>query len=119
MRDLHFVAGNFLFGDIPPDKEFLRFYYTSELERLFLSYHLLLGDLYAQEGFLAYYNLFRDHTGCLCSTRWLRKLLRRFRDIEEALAEAYRKPDLPMISRIKVGALFNPRLLQQAESHPR
>jgi hypothetical protein len=113
MRDLDYAAGNFLFGDIPSDKEWLRQYFTSELETLFLSYHVLLGDLYPKEGFLRYYNLFRDHTGCLCSTRWLRKLLRRYRDIETALAEAYAKPDLPMISRIKIGCLFNSHRLHQ------
>lgn len=111
MRDLDYAAGNFLFGDLPPDKEFLRHYFTSELETLFLSYHVLLGDLYQKEGFLRYYNLFRDHTGCLCSTRWLRKLLKRYRDIEKALDEASAKPDLPMMSRIKIGALFNPHRL--------
>jgi hypothetical protein len=116
MRDLNFAAGNFLYGDLPPDREYLRHYFTSELETLFLSYHILLGHLYAEEGFISYYNLFRDHTGCICSTRWLRKLLKRYRDIEQQLADAYAKPDLPMISRIKIGALFNPHRLRHPQS---
>lgn len=113
MRDLDFAAGNYLYGDLPPDRDYLRHYFTSELERLFVSYHILLGNIYEQEGFLRYYNLFRDHTGCLCSTRWLRKLIRRYKDIEKELEEAYRKPDLAMISRIKIGALFNPQRLRE------
>lgn len=114
MKDVQFVAGNFLSGDIPQDKEFFRHYFTSNLEQVFLSYYLLMGDLYAQTGFLNFYNLFQDHTGFLCSTRWLRMLLKRFRDIETALDTAYKNTDLPMISRIKVGALFNTNRFNQS-----
>lgn len=113
MRDLDFIAGNYLYGDLPFEKDYLRHYFTSELERLFVGYHILFGSIYEKEGFLRYYNLFQNHTGYLCSTRWLRVLLRRYKDIEKELEEAYRKTDLDMISRIKIGALFNSHRLRQ------
>lgn len=107
MRDLHFAAGNFFFGDIPKEQEFLRQYFTSDLELMFLSYYELFGSVYKQEGFLRFYNIFQDHTGCACSTRWVRKLLKRHKDITQSLEQAYQISDLKMISRIKAGGLFN------------
>jgi hypothetical protein len=113
MKDLVFIAGNFLFGDIPSDKEFLCHYFTSDLEKLFLSYYLALESLYQQEGFLRFYESFCDHTGFSCSRRWIRKLLKKYKTIEETMNNAYLKSDLSMISKIKVGALFNSRRYHQ------
>jgi hypothetical protein len=112
MKDLSFVAGEFLHGEVPSNQEFLKHYFTTELESVFLSHHLIFGNMYAEKGFFNFYLMFRDHTGHICSTRWLRKLLKRFRDINEALDKAYKKPDLSMISLIKAGAFFNPRRFQ-------
>jgi hypothetical protein len=103
MRDLHFVAGKFLDGELPADKDFLRHYYQTDLEQKFLSYYLLLGENYTTEGFLWFYNNFCDHTGWCCSTRWVRKLLSRYKIITKALAEAYEKTDLDTIACIKSG----------------
>jgi hypothetical protein len=108
MNDLNFVAGKFLFEDIPLEYEYLKYYFTTPLERVFLSYFILLGNYYCYgASFLRFYDNFQDHTGYLCSTRWVRKLIKRYNFIEKELQEASKKPDLLRVSKIKMGALFN------------
>lgn len=107
MRDLKFIAGNYLYGDVPLEKEYLILYYTSDLERKFLSYCLMFFDVYLAEGFLRFYNNFTDHTGHSCSRRWVRKLLKRYKELELSLFNAYKIADLTEITKIKSGQYYS------------
>lgn len=112
MRDLRFIAGNFLWEDIPPDKEFYSAYFDSELERKFLSYYLLFNSLY-DEGFFRFWQNFMDHTGFRCTTRWVQKLRSRYHKIEAELAKAKAAMDLAMVAKIRGGEYFMLREIQR------
>jgi len=101
--DLDFIAGNFIYGDLPPGKEYLEHYFLGEIDRAFLSYYFLFYRLYTEKQFQVFYQNFCDHTGCSCSTRWVRKLLVRIKAVEKALEEANRNIDLTAIGEIKSG----------------
>lgn len=108
MKDLDFIAGNYLYDDIPLDKEYLCFYFETDLERKFLSYCLLFfDDIYLAEKFQRFFHNFVDHTGYSCSDRWVRKLLKKYKELELALSTACKNVDLPEITRIKTGNYSN------------
>jgi hypothetical protein len=88
MEDMKFIAGNYLYGDLPPGKEYLQHYFGGEVERAFLSYYFTFPHQYKSMPFQKFYQNFCDHSGHCCSTRWVRKLLARFDKIENALKEA-------------------------------
>lgn len=105
--DLEFLAGDFLYGDLPAGKEYLGFYFEGGVERAFLSYVSVFPHNYTKDSFKSFYDRFRDHTGVVCTTRWVRKLLRRLINIEKALEEASKNFDLERVGQIKSGkALF-------------
>ena len=101
--DLDFLAGNFLYGDLPPGKEYLLNYFKTGSEKSFLSYYFLFSHFYKKGQFLEFYNNFCDHTGVCCSTRWVRKLLVRLNKAETALAEADKNFDPVRVGEIKSG----------------
>lgn len=103
MNDLDFIAGEFLHGDLPQDKNYLSHYFDGEVERIFLSYYFLSPHVYTKDPFKKFYDRFCDHTGTMCSTRWVRKLLRRLTDIEIALNQASKGFDLTRVGEIKSG----------------
>lgn len=103
MDDMYFIAGNFLYGDLPLGREYLQHYFDGEIERAFISYYLTFPNLYQEGDFLPFYHRFCEHTGCSCSTRWVRKLLARFALIEKELKEAEQKFDLSRVGEIKSG----------------
>lgn len=101
--DLEFLAGDFLYGDLPQGKEYLGYYFDGDVERAFLSYVSIFPHIYTEDGFKSFYDRFSDHTGRICSTRWIRKLMRRLCDIDKALEEANKSFDLERIGAIKSG----------------
>jgi hypothetical protein len=101
--DLDFVAGNFIYGDLPKDKEYLSHYFNTDVERAFLSYFFTFPSLYRDTQFRVFYHSFCDHTGYFYSTRWVRKLLVRLNKIEKALMEAEKNFDLSRVGEIKGG----------------
>lgn len=101
--DLDFVAGKFLYGDLPPGKEYLLQYFEGNAQKAFLSYYFLFSRLYTEGQFQTFYMNFCDHTGVCCTTRWIRKLLVRLRKIEEALDQADKSADLNRVGEIKSG----------------
>ena len=105
MKDLDFIAGDYLYGDLPTESEYLSQYFNTGLERNFLSYYLLFSDLYLSEGFLRFYHNFSDHTGSSCTQRWVRELLRRCKDLDISLNIASKNFDLSSITKIKTGKL--------------
>lgn len=104
--DMEFLAGNFLYGDLPPEKEYLQYYFKGPAERSFVSYYFLFPNLYVEGNFMPFYIGFSDHTGACCSTRWVRKLLERLKKIETALAEAESNFDINLIGDIKSGKVL-------------
>lgn len=103
MNDLSFIAGEFLLGDLPQDKEYLAHYFSGEVEHVFLSYYFMSPHVYTKDPFKKFYDRFFDHTGMNCSTRWVRKLLRRIIDIETALSQASKDFDVTRVGEIKSG----------------
>jgi hypothetical protein len=104
MMDLDFIAGNFLYGDLPPGKEYLGFYFNKgEAERAFVSYYFSFSELYTKGQFKIFYDNFCDHTGISCTTMWIRKLLSRIKKIEEELERASKEFDLARVGEIKSG----------------
>lgn len=103
-HDLIFLAGDFLYGDLPPEKDYLRYYFKGAAERAFISYYFLFPSLYQRgKDFLPFYVNFSDHTGICCSDRWIRKLLVRLLKIEETLAKAEKDFDITLVGNIKSG----------------
>jgi hypothetical protein len=101
--DLDFIAGKFLYGELPAGKEYLLNYFKGEAEKAFLSYYFLFSRLYTEGQFILFYNNYCDHTGVCCSTRWVRKLLVRLSKIEQALETASKAADLVRVGEIKSG----------------
>jgi hypothetical protein len=92
-----------MYGDIPPGKEYLSYYFDGEVERAFLSYIFIFPHVYMKDSFKTFYDRFIEHTGLVCTDRWIRKLMRRLTDIENALQEASKSFDLDRVGRIKSG----------------
>jgi hypothetical protein len=104
MDDLVFLAGDFLYGDLPQEKEYLQYYFKGMAEKAFVSYYFLFPKLYKRgKDFVSFYVNFSDHTGICCSDRWVSKLLVRLLKIEEALAKAEKEFDIVLIGNIKSG----------------
>jgi len=101
--ELEFVAGNFIYGDLPPEKDYLKHYFKGRAERVFASYYANFSRLYTDGQFKTFYTNFTDHTGVCCSTRWIRKLLARIKKIETALSEADKNFNLSLVGEIKSG----------------
>jgi hypothetical protein len=107
MNDMEFIAGDFLHGDLPSDKDYLGHYFKGEIERAFLSYYFTFPDLYKEGDFMPFYNGFCEHTGHSCSTRWVRKLLVKLTLVQKELKDAERNFNLIRVGEIKSGkALF-------------
>jgi hypothetical protein len=103
LTDFAFIAGDFLFGDLPQGKEYLAHYFKGEVETVFLSYIFMSPHVYTKDPFKQFYGRFCDHTGKMCSTRWIRKLLKRLNDIETTLEHASKNFDLSLVGAIKSG----------------
>src|SRR4051812_33056716 len=101
--DMEFIAGNFLYGDVPPGKEYLRHHFQTEMEAAFLSYYLIFYKLRSKKNIQNFYRNFCDHTGICCSVRWVEKLLIRVDKIETALEEASKNFDPTRVGDIKSG----------------
>lgn len=74
-RDLQVISRNFIDCEIPREKMFLLKYFDTEIQKAFLRYYLIFGDL----------RNFSDHTGYRCSER----LLYRFQFRLKRLLEIY------------------------------
>lgn len=69
MRDAVFISGKFLDFDIPKEKRYLLNYFRNELQRAFLRYYMMFGDLWN----------FTDHTGYYCTKRLAFRLAERYK----------------------------------------
>ena len=58
--ELDFVAGTFFDFDVPVHQRWLLKYYTTDIERQFLKYYLVVRD----------HKRFAQHSGCPCRKEW-------------------------------------------------
>jgi hypothetical protein len=89
--ELPFVANNF--PDVPKDKQYLLKYFTTLIERQFLSYYLTCKN----------YSNFVAHTGCKCSMRWMHKMCNRIKQLEKVRTVAKNDFDLDLLTIIEKG----------------
>lgn len=93
MNDLKLVSGNFFDHVLPKDKQYLLKYFDTEVQELFLRYYLEFGTC----------DRFTEHTGCVCSKRWLRGLRSRFHKLVDAHDDAKREMNLDALELIQMG----------------
>jgi hypothetical protein len=97
--DLKLVSASFMEKQLPREQQYLLKYFpwafskNNEIQRQFLFYYLEFGHT----------RRFREHTGCYCSERWLKKLTRRFKKLTEAHAKAKQEMDLETLTLIEMG----------------
>jgi hypothetical protein len=87
VTDSDFLAGRFFDYEIPPAKRYLTWYFTTDLQMVFLRYRLLLEEspaLSSRRTIL----YFTDHTGYYCRERILWRLMARFKHLTETHAQA-------------------------------
>lgn len=92
-RDLQFLSGRFRDAELPPEKQYLFRYFTTEIQRYFVRYYLTFGE----------FTNFTDHTGFACSRRWMEILRDRILALEEAKREARKNIDLERLAEIESG----------------
>ena len=102
--DFNFISGDFLYEDLPKNREYLNKYFVNNAEKRFVNYYLIFSKLYRRdEDFVTFYKNFIDHTGNLYSDRWVRKLIQRIIILEETLEKAVKSFDLDTVALIKSG----------------
>jgi hypothetical protein len=92
-KDLKFISGEFFNCDLPNEKLYLFKYFKNESQRQFLRYYFTFGEIKG----------FSNHTGCVCSFRWLEKLRDRIEMLEKTHDEAKKNLDFEKLSLIKSG----------------
>lgn len=105
--DLKFLGGEFLYNDLPFSKQYLRKYFSTEIQERFLIYYLSFSSLLNEGSGIKFCNSFVDHTGIYCDLKWAQRLLSKVRKIEEALATAEKSLDLSTVNLIKSGKFKN------------
>jgi hypothetical protein len=78
MRDANFLSGKFFDLDIPKEKRYLLKYFRNDLQRAFLRYYLVFGEVWN----------FTDHTGYYCSKRLAFRLANRYKRLTKLHQEA-------------------------------
>lgn len=103
MKDIEFLSGRFLDYEIPKEKRYLLQYFKNDLQRSFLKYYLVFGEVWN----------FTDHTGYYCTKRFAFKLADRFKRLTKTYEEAKWSLDeegMALIERIERGKLPLTRL---------
>ena len=91
--DLGLIAGEFFDMLLPKNKQYLWYYFKTDIERQFVTYYLLFNC----------HGRFSHHTGYVCSDRYCWKMQKRLRKIENAFAAAQKAGDIETIAAIKMG----------------
>lgn len=81
--DTFWIGGNFLDVEIPKKYEFLTKYFTTDTQKYFLKYFWVFRS----------WESFVDHTGILCSERYLRKQAALFSKLLKVFDDAFGKLD--------------------------
>jgi hypothetical protein len=97
-QQLIFISGDFFMVDLPQNRRFMLNYFKLKIQRQFLFYFYIFGS----------YRYFQEHTGYICSYRWLKKLKIKYIMLErvyDKLKKEYTESSLEKISLIEVGKL--------------
>lgn len=93
---------------MPADKLYLLKYFRTSVERAFLVYYLMFRDDFAGLSITRMHRRFLEHTGHVCSDKWVYRLMRRVRYLEHEVEAAIRigSPEaLDQLTIIKTGKL--------------
>lgn len=100
--DLALIGGKFTENNLPPERQFLIKYFQSPVTKCFLFYFFAFNKLLD----VSVENMSRnfvDHTGNYISKQRLRFLVAKTRILIEAIEQAERDLDLPLVDKIKSG----------------
>jgi len=93
LNDLKLVSGKFFDSVLPKDKQYLLKYFDTEVQEMFLRYYLEFGNT----------SHFTEHTGYICTKRWLRGLRSRYKKLLAARKQAQKEMDLDTLELIQMG----------------
>ena len=97
-KELLFLSGGFFLVDLPQNKRFLLNYFRRGIQRQFLFYFYTFDS----------YRYFQDHTGYICSLRWLKKLKKKYRMLEQVydkLKNNISDTNLELLALLETGKL--------------
>jgi len=97
-KELLLLSGDFFLVDLPQNRRFLLNYFRRGVQRQFLFY------FYSFES----YRYFQDHTGYICSIRWLKKLKKKYRMLErlyDKLKSEITDTNLSLAAQLETGKL--------------
>lgn len=92
-HDLLFLARQWEIVELPKEKKYLFKYFDTPIQNTFLKYFYVFGD----------YSNFVDHTGLICSERWLTTLHDRLQKLQKLHREARENMDMTSLALIESG----------------
>jgi hypothetical protein len=92
-KDLKLISGSFLENEIYQEKNWLKRYFSSFLQISFLSYFLCFRSHF----------YFNQHTGIVCSKRYLKKMKKKLCLLESIYEKARSNFDLELLEKIEKG----------------
>ncbi len=99
MRDIVFIAGNFLEAELPREKQYLFRYFRKPVRRKYLCYYHVFGnDVF-----------FAEHTGFRCSIRSRQLMRKKLATLERVHKEAVAAMDFDLLSKIEKGKYKCPK----------
>jgi hypothetical protein len=110
VTDLDFLAGRFIDYEIPPEKRYLRWYFSTDLQTAFLRYRLLLEESPAISNKRTVVN-FTNHTGYYCSQRVLWAMMARYKHLTELHAKAKKtltEEGMETLTALETGRYISP-----------
>lgn len=116
MRDLDLVAAKFLTASLPKSKDYLSKYFKGDIQEKMVVYFLTFPY---SGNFKPYHRNLVDHTGIACSSRWVFKLLSKFKSVEAAMEKAEKEKDHETVVLIRMGRLFRKRKPKSLETPSR
>lgn len=97
-KELAFLAGDFFLVDLPQNRRFMLHYFRRGIQRQFLFYFFTFQS----------YRYFEDHTGYICSIRWLKKLKKKYIILEQVydkLKTEFTDESLELLAELEVGKI--------------
>jgi len=91
-RDNKFIS-DFFENQIPENKKWLRHYFKTPIKKAFLNYFIEFGNTIK----------FKDHTGFLCSKRYIKRLRHLIVILEKEIEFARKNFDIEKIAEIEMG----------------
>ena|SRR6266446_811945 len=91
-KELLFISGAFIDYEIPKEKYYLYKYFCSPLQKQFLRYYFMFGEI----------TRFNDHTGYYCKKPWLLMMNVRLRKLIRLHDEAKAEMDFEKLAMIEM-----------------